>query len=110
MEIDSFTRLKPLESCGLYSPGPASNNGFGLSPGLALIPMRGVSEVFNFVDDVPGIFDICTQLVQDFGVSGTQVHDANHVAAMISHGIEEILTLDKRDFLRYPQIRVRALV
>ena len=86
---------------------PASNNGFGLSPELAEPPMREIEKVFTLVDDKPGIYAIWKKLVHESGVSGRQVHDANHVAAMLAHGIHEILTLDERDFRRYPGIRIR---
>ena len=86
---------------------PSANNGFGLSPELAEIPMRDIAAVFTFFDDKPGIYEIWTQLVRKSGVSGKQVHDSNHVAAMLAHGIEEILTLDERDFRRYAGIRIR---
>lgn len=85
---------------------PGSSNGFGLSPEVAKLPMRDIATVFTFIDDKPGMYEIWTQLVEDFRVSGKQVHDANHVAAMLAHGIEELLTLDERDFRRYSQIRI----
>jgi predicted nucleic acid-binding protein len=86
---------------------PISNNGLGLTPVTARTQMSYIAEVFTFLDDMPGIFEIWAQLVQDSGVSGKQIHDANHVAAMLAHGIQEILTLDERDFRRYARIRIR---
>jgi hypothetical protein len=38
--------------------------------------------------------------------SGVQVHDARLVAAMLVHEVTYLLTLNKRDFMRYPGITV----
>jgi hypothetical protein len=35
-----------------------------------------------------------------------QVHDARLVAAMLAHGVPQILTLNPRDFQRYTEITV----
>jgi predicted nucleic acid-binding protein len=46
-------------------------------------------------------------------VSGVHVHDAKLVAAMIVHGIDQILTFNVDDFARYSEIQVvhpRAIV
>ena len=37
-------------------------------------------------------------------VSGVQVHDARLVAAMHVHAVTHLLTLNDRDFTRYPDI------
>jgi len=38
-------------------------------------------------------------------VPGTQVHDTRLVASMHIHGVERILTFNKRDFARFPDIK-----
>jgi hypothetical protein len=42
--------------------------------------------------------------VLTYGVSGTKLHDARIVAAMIVHGVRHILILDGSDFERYTEI------
>ena len=42
--------------------------------------------------------------MREHGAAGKQNHDARLAAAMIVHGIGKILTFDKDDFLRYPEI------
>jgi uncharacterized protein len=41
--------------------------------------------------------------------TGGQVHDARIAAICISHGVSELITLD-RDFSRFPQLRTRSLL
>ena len=41
------------------------------------------------------------ELMEEFYVSGKQVHDGNIVATMITHGIKHILTHNVSDFKRY---------
>ncbi|BBO19276.1 type II toxin-antitoxin system VapC family toxin [Candidatus Brocadia pituitae] len=41
------------------------------------------------------------ELVQQYHVSGKQVHDANLVATMLVHGIHSLLTCNVDDFKRY---------
>jgi hypothetical protein len=44
------------------------------------------------------------RLVVTHSVAGVQVHDARLVAAMLVHGVSRLLTLNDRDFSRYPGI------
>jgi hypothetical protein len=46
------------------------------------------------------------RLVVEHGVTGAQVHDTRLVASMIAHGITHLLSLNDRDFVRYPDISV----
>jgi predicted nucleic acid-binding protein len=75
---------------------------------LVVEKIGDLSEAGHRICFTPQIARQCWQdLVQRYGVSGKQVHDANHVAAMLEHGISQILTLDKRDFERYTEISVQ---
>ncbi|MGH8961017.1 MAG: type II toxin-antitoxin system VapC family toxin [Jatrophihabitantaceae bacterium] len=40
---------------------------------------------------------------------GGQVHDARIAAICLSHGVSELITMD-RDFSRFPQLRTRSLL
>lgn len=42
-------------------------------------------------------------------VVGPKVHDARIAAICISHGVSELVTMD-RDFSRFPQLRTRSLL
>ena len=44
------------------------------------------------------------EIIEKHKVSGRQAHEAYHVAAMLAHGLNRVLMLDKRDFERYGEI------
>jgi len=50
------------------------------------------------------IFQNWEELVKSYKVSGKPSHDARIVAAMQTHGIENLLTLNTPDFKRYSAI------
>ena len=80
---------------------PRGGNGLGLTPAEAGNELAACLAVATIVNDSEVQFDCWRDLVARYGVSGRQVHDANHVAFMLSHGIRHVLTLDRRDFDRY---------
>lgn len=41
------------------------------------------------------------KLINDYSVSGKQVHDANIVASMLANDVDTLLTLNAADFKRY---------
>ena len=41
--------------------------------------------------------------------TGPQVHDARIAAICLSHGVSELITMD-RDFMRFPALRTRSLL
>lgn len=95
-----------FRECWSVMTRPRKANGFGLTTEDAATLTSSIVATLALLDDVPGIFSEWRQLVSQHRVSGRQVHDANHVAAMIVHGIEAVLTLDQRDFSRYDEIKI----
>ncbi len=85
---------------------PKAANGYGVSNEAAGLLVTAAEKAFAFLDDTPGIYSKWIELVKEHNVMGKQIHDANHVAAMLTHGISHVLTLDDRDFRRYPMITV----
>jgi toxin-antitoxin system PIN domain toxin len=49
------------------------------------------------------------QLTKASGVVSAQVHDARIAAICLSHGVSELITMD-RDFSRFPALRTRSLL
>jgi len=88
------------------STRPVAQNGYGLSPAETDEVARQIEKAFILLPDVEAIHHECRWLVLAYGVSGTKVHDARIVAAMIVHGVRQILTLDGRDFERYTEIEI----
>lgn len=88
------------------STRPVAQNGYGLLPAETDEVARQIERAFILLPDVEAIHHEWRRLVLAYGVSGTKVHDARIVAAMIVHGVRQILTLDGRDFERYTEIEV----
>jgi predicted nucleic acid-binding protein len=86
------------------STRPVAQSGYGLSPAKTDEVARQIEKAFILLPDVEAIHHEWRRLVLAYGVSGTKVHDARIVAAMIIHGIRYILTLDGSDFERFTEI------
>jgi len=85
---------------------PLGRNGYGLSPREAHERAQGIERAFNLLTDNDLIHAEWRRLVLAHAVSGAQVHDARLVAAMHVHGVTHLLTLNVRDFTRYPAITI----
>lgn len=85
---------------------PADKNGFGLTSAETDARANLIERDFLFLPDTDDIHTQWRQLVLTCSVAGTQGHDARLVAAMLAHGVAQLLTLDDRDFARYPGISV----
>jgi predicted nucleic acid-binding protein len=85
---------------------PPDRNGYGLSPGEADERAQRLERAFSLLPDNELIHPQWRRLVLAQAVSGAQVHDARLVAAMHVHGATHLLTLNVRDFARYPGITV----
>jgi predicted nucleic acid-binding protein len=85
---------------------PLDRNGFGLSISDAEDEVRLIEREFILLPDTEQIHLIWRRLVNDHGVRGRQVHDARLVATMRAHGLSNLITLNRVDFLRYTDISV----
>ena len=56
---------------------------------------------FHVLEDGPAVTDSLVALCRDVAVGGRQVHDANIVATMLTHGESRLLTFNTADFRRY---------
>jgi predicted nucleic acid-binding protein len=83
---------------------PIASNGLGYSPGFADRLMQRLQRFLPLVPDSSLIHEEWQKLVVSIGITGRQAHDARLVAAMIVHGIPNILTFNLADFRRYPGI------
>jgi predicted nucleic acid-binding protein len=84
---------------------PIAANGLGFSTEQATAEVDTIKRLFVLLPEYP-LQDAWERLVAEYRVSGKNVHDARLVAAMVVHGIDSILTLNGRDFLRYREISV----
>jgi predicted nucleic acid-binding protein len=75
-------------------------NGLDMTPREAHEQMERFRASFTFLPEIAGIFGEWLKLIRDFDVKGKAIHDANHVAFMLTHGVGKVLTLDA-GFERY---------
>lgn len=79
-----------------------ARGGFGLSLLVAEQRLQRVERGFTLLPDLPTTYPIWRGLIVAHGVLGKQVHDARLAALMLSHGVTHLVTLNARDFARYP--------
>jgi len=83
---------------------PVNVNGLGMSHSLSAQSVQRLIARYKFYRNYAGVFDRWQTLVTAHAVIGKTAHDARLVAAMLSHTIGTILTLNTQDFARYSQI------
>lgn len=88
---------------------PAERNGLGLAPSGANKSLRLFDRLFGFIPDMPEIHREWRRLVNQYQVSGVQVHDARLVATMRAHSVSHILTFNVKDFARYADEGIVAI-
>lgn len=82
------------------------SNGLGYSVQRTNEELVRLTESLVILPDHPRTAQLWRALVVDHEVRGVQVHDARLVAGMKAHGIQEILTYNGDDFIRYSEISV----
>ena len=96
----------------LYEFWASATRPAGLTNGLAMSTPQVVQSVadlidsYEFLNDLPDLFDRWRTLVATHAAQGKPSHDARFVAAMMCHGITNFLTFNTSDFTRYKNITV----
>ncbi len=81
---------------------PIANNGLALTSAVALESLeQTIESICLFRPEPKRLYGRWKELVTKYDVIGKQVHDARLVAFMLTSTIENILTLNARDFRRY---------
>ena len=83
---------------------PARYNGLGLSVKETDRRLRVLEADFLLLPDTERVHAEWRRLVVQYSVSVVQVHDTRIVAAMLAHGVSQLLTLNARDFKRFTEI------
>ncbi len=83
---------------------PIHANGLGMKPENAQKELGRLQKLLRLLPENEKIFPEWKMLVTTYKVSGKPTHDARIVAAMITHGIENILTINPGDFKRFSMI------
>lgn len=84
---------------------PTSANGLGFSTQQTRELIDEYLQVYGFVPDHAGSFEIWLELVTKNQVIGKPTHDARLVALMKAHKLETILTINTSDFKRFTEIK-----
>ena len=84
----------------------SARGGLGLSVEATEHRLRLLERHFRVLADNPAVYETWKALVSKHKVIGVGVHDARLVAAMMVHGVTNILTSNVGDFRRYPGINV----
>ncbi len=81
---------------------PLTSNGLGLTPSDALeLLEKEIEPICSALAEPAPVYAELKRLVSTYGVSGKQVHDARLIAMMMVWQIDNLLTLNDRDFRRY---------
>jgi len=83
------------------STRPLAKNGLGLRVEEAGSRVQEIERKCFLLPDSDRIHELWKGLVLKHSVRGAQVHDARLVAAMMSHGVQRLLTFNGKDFRRY---------
>lgn len=84
---------------------PVAVNGLGLSVAEAAAELARVKSLFPLLPDTAAVFPAWESLVTSHAVAGKNAHDARLVAAMMVHGLKEIVTFNAADFGRYAGVK-----
>ena len=101
------TTLQSMSEFWNVCTRPASSRGgLGLTSTEAHRRLRIIERSIPVLPEPPGLYARWREVVLTHRVLGVQVHDAKLAAAMSLHGITQLLTMNGRDFVRYPNIRL----
>jgi predicted nucleic acid-binding protein len=81
-----------------------ARSGFGLSVEETDLRAKVIESYLTFLPDSEAVHLEWRRLVVTSSVMGVKVHDARLVAAMLVHGVTDILTFNPDNFKRFGQI------
>ena len=85
---------------------PEAVNGLGLVPSDVDGLLLDLLDRFSLLKDERGVFTRWHELVATHAIKGKSAHDARIAAAMLRHGLTNLLTFNKLDFERFAGIEV----
>jgi predicted nucleic acid-binding protein len=80
---------------------PVSGNGLGLKAELALENAASFLEWCVFFEETKAVYDELLGLIEANRITGKKAHDANIAAVMKAHRIENLITLNPKDFISF---------
>lgn len=67
------------------------------------------SPSLQLLSETENHWEVLRRIVESGRIAGPAVHDARIAALCLTHGVTELLTLD-RDFGRFPELTVRSIL
>lgn len=80
---------------------PIERNGLGLTQPDAIANIMAFRERLHLLAENDKVADRMLELLTTTKCAGKQVHDANIVATMLTHGVHTLVTLNVDDFTRF---------
>jgi predicted nucleic acid-binding protein len=99
-----FVTVQNLAEFWNVATRPIDVNGMDLSVLQVAEQIGAVEDIALVLNESDASFRIWKKLVAEYRVVGAKVHDARLVSVMLAEGISSVLTLNERDFRRYPGI------
>ncbi|QDT56619.1 hypothetical protein Pan44_46760 [Caulifigura coniformis] len=83
---------------------PIESNGLGMDVRAAERSVQQLIQDYRLLKDERGVFDQWLLQVTSQGVRGKTAHDARLIAAMLRHGVSNLLTFNAADFVRFKSV------
>jgi len=85
---------------------PVIGNGLGIAAKLALENAESFLDRCVFFEETREVFDVLSKLIAAHEITGKKVHDANIAATLKAHRIENLVTLNSKDFVAFAWVCV----
>lgn len=103
-------------------PWPCVHEFYAVATNPKIFPGRGLparartqidawlsSPSLQLLSETENHWEVLRRIVESGRIAGPAVHDARIAALCLTHGVTELLTLD-RDFGRFPELTVRSIL
>jgi predicted nucleic acid-binding protein len=97
------------EFCNVSTRPVSARGGYGIPMTKVGMRVRFVERICRVLFENERSYSIWKNLVTKYDVSGVAAHDARLVAMMKAHSIDQILTVNDRDFRRYEPEQIVVL-
>jgi predicted nucleic acid-binding protein len=97
-----YTTTQVLREFLVVATRPVAANGLGLALPDAIRDVAEFAEATTVLPETLATWRKLLELVQDIGVTGVRVHDANIAACALVNGIGAVVTGNAADFDRLP--------
>jgi predicted nucleic acid-binding protein len=87
----------------------SARGGYGLPLKIVEARVAFIERLGRRLPEIEATYQRWKGLLSKYGVTGVGVHDARLVALMLSHGVQQVITFNDRDFRRYEPEGIKVL-